>query len=97
MMSMMSIAVGEFVHPCEGEMVCKSTIDKVPYFNAPVYLENKTMIGKVDEILGPINEFVSHMLSMMMMILLRGERNALDLVSCRHFYTRACSLMHVLI
>jgi H/ACA ribonucleoprotein complex subunit 1 len=30
--------------------------DKVPYFNAPIYLQNKSMIGKVDEILGPINE-----------------------------------------
>jgi H/ACA ribonucleoprotein complex subunit 1 len=29
---------------------------KIPYFNAPIYLENKTQIGKVDEILGPINE-----------------------------------------
>jgi rRNA processing protein Gar1 len=29
---------------------------KVPYFNAPIYLENKSSIGKVDEILGPINE-----------------------------------------
>ncbi|KAJ9107369.1 hypothetical protein QFC21_000819 [Naganishia friedmannii] len=29
---------------------------KVPYFNAPIYLQNKTQIGKVDEILGPINE-----------------------------------------
>jgi H/ACA ribonucleoprotein complex subunit 1 len=29
---------------------------KVPYFNAPIYLANKTQIGKVDEILGPINE-----------------------------------------
>jgi H/ACA ribonucleoprotein complex subunit 1 len=31
--------------------------EKVPYFNAPIYLQNKTAIGKVDEILGPINEF----------------------------------------
>lgn len=30
--------------------------DKVPYFNAGVYLENKKKIGKVDEILGKINE-----------------------------------------
>ncbi|KAF7984088.1 hypothetical protein HWV62_17660 [Athelia sp. TMB] len=30
--------------------------DKVPYFNAPIYLQNKSVIGKVDEILGPINE-----------------------------------------
>lgn len=43
------------MHACEGEMVCKSTNIKVPYFNAPIYLANKTQIGKVDEILGPIN------------------------------------------
>lgn len=30
--------------------------DKIPYFNAPIYLQNKSAIGKVDEILGPINE-----------------------------------------
>lgn len=29
---------------------------QVPYFNAPIYLQNKTSIGKVDEILGPINQ-----------------------------------------
>ncbi|OLY83328.1 H/ACA ribonucleoprotein complex subunit 1 [Smittium mucronatum] len=44
------------MHDCEGDMVCKSTNPKVPFFNAPVYLQNKTQIGKVDEILGPINE-----------------------------------------
>lgn len=27
----------------------------VPYFNAGAYLDNKTKIGKIDEILGPIN------------------------------------------
>jgi len=38
-------------------MLCLSTMkEKVPYFNAPIYLHNKTTIGKVDEILGPINE-----------------------------------------
>jgi rRNA processing protein Gar1 len=36
-------------------MVCKSTNEKVPYFNAPVFLQNKTQIGKVDEIFGPTN------------------------------------------
>ncbi|KAJ1658310.1 H/ACA snoRNP pseudouridylase subunit [Dispira simplex] len=50
------IAMGEFQHPCEGEMVCKSINPKIPYFNAPIYLENKQQIGKVDEILGPMNE-----------------------------------------
>lgn len=48
--------LGHFMHDCEGDMVCRSTNAKVPYFNAPVFMENKTQIGKVDEILGPINE-----------------------------------------
>ncbi|KAJ1920801.1 H/ACA snoRNP pseudouridylase subunit [Mycoemilia scoparia] len=50
------LEMGTFIHPCEGEMVCKSTNEKVPYFNAPIYLENKAQIGKVDEILGAIND-----------------------------------------
>ncbi|TPX32708.1 hypothetical protein SmJEL517_g04245 [Synchytrium microbalum] len=33
-----------------------SMLARIPYFNAPIYLENKTQIGKVDEILGPITE-----------------------------------------
>lgn len=46
------------MHSCEGDIVCKSTNpSKVPYFNAPIYLENKSVVGKVDEILGPINEY----------------------------------------
>ncbi|MCJ1373818.1 H/ACA snoRNP pseudouridylase subunit [Loxospora ochrophaea] len=48
--------MGSFVHACEGEMVCESVNTKIPYFNAPIYLENKTAIGKVDEVLGPINQ-----------------------------------------
>ena len=35
----------------------KCTNEKVPYFNSPVYLENKEKIGKVDEIFGPIKDF----------------------------------------
>ncbi|KAI8464643.1 MAG: Gar1/Naf1 RNA binding region-domain-containing protein [Monoraphidium minutum] len=49
------VEAGTFSHPCEGEAVCKLTNEKVPYFNAPIYLENKTQIGKVEEILGAIN------------------------------------------
>ncbi|SAM03573.1 hypothetical protein [Absidia glauca] len=49
-------AMGAFQHACEGEMVCKSINPKIPYFNAPIFLENKSQIGKVDEILGPLNE-----------------------------------------
>lgn len=49
--------MGSFIHAVEGEMLCSSTnASKVPYFNAPIYLANKTAIGKVDEILGPINQ-----------------------------------------
>ncbi|EPQ58516.1 Gar1-domain-containing protein [Gloeophyllum trabeum ATCC 11539] len=51
------LEMGSFVHAVEDEMLCSSTMpDKVPYFNAPIYLQNKSVIGKVDEILGPINE-----------------------------------------
>ncbi len=51
--------VGEYMHPCEGELVCRNTNEKIPYFNAPVYLENKSQIGKVDDIFGPIKDNVS--------------------------------------
>ncbi|PYI15727.1 Gar1-domain-containing protein [Aspergillus violaceofuscus CBS 115571] len=50
------LEMGTVMHACEGEMVCESINPKVPYFNAPIYLENKTPIGKVDEVLGPINQ-----------------------------------------
>eukprot|EP00117_Sycon_ciliatum_P004441 scpid97158/ scgid8814/ H/ACA ribonucleoprotein complex subunit 1; Nucleolar protein family A member 1; snoRNP protein GAR1 len=51
------VELGTMMHPCEGELVCKCTNEKVPYFNAPVFLENKSQIGKVDEIFGPMNDF----------------------------------------
>lgn len=49
------------MHPCEDDIVCKCVTqeNKVPYFNAPVYLENKEQIGKVDEIFGQLRDFVS--------------------------------------
>lgn len=50
------LEMGTFMHSCEGDIVCRSINVKVPYFNAPIYLENKTQVGKVDEILGPLNE-----------------------------------------
>lgn len=49
--------VGEYVHPCEDDLVCVSTIEDVPHFNAPIFLENKQQIGKVDEIFGSIRNF----------------------------------------
>ena len=48
--------MGTFMHATEGEMVCTSINPKIPYFNAPIFLENKSQIGKVDEILGPLNQ-----------------------------------------
>lgn len=53
------IEVGEVSHPCQDELVLKCTHSRVPYFNAPVYLENKQQVGKIDEILGPITDYVS--------------------------------------
>ncbi|KAJ3755210.1 H/ACA ribonucleoprotein complex, subunit Gar1/Naf1, partial [Lentinula raphanica] len=51
------LEMGSCIHAVEDELLCSSTMaDKVPYFNAPIYLQNKSVIGKVDEILGPINE-----------------------------------------
>lgn len=81
------VEAGVFLHPCEGEAVCKLTNEKVrltildvshthelpsvqdrslyfivlqvPYFNAPMYLQNKTQVGKVEEIFGCISDGVS--------------------------------------
>ncbi|KAI1411522.1 Gar1-domain-containing protein [Hypoxylon sp. FL1857] len=50
------LEMGSFMHACEGEMVCESINPKVPHFNAQIFLENKTAVGKVDEVLGPINQ-----------------------------------------
>ena len=36
-----AIEMGTVMHSCEGEMVCESINPKIPYFNAPIYLENK--------------------------------------------------------
>lgn len=33
--------MGNFLHACEGDIVCESVNAKIPYFNAPIYLENK--------------------------------------------------------
>ncbi len=37
---------------------CWLAMTQIPYFNAPIFLENKTQVGKVEEILGPINNVV---------------------------------------
>lgn len=32
-------------------------MSNVPYFNAPIYLDNKQPIGKIDEIFGNLNDY----------------------------------------
>lgn len=50
--------IGEVMYPAEDNtLLCKSTVDRVPYFNKPATLESGGEIGKIDEILGPINDF----------------------------------------
>ncbi|KAK2198321.1 bifunctional H-ACA RNP complex subunit Gar1-Naf1 [Babesia duncani] len=52
------IEAGTVLHACEEELLIRSTlVDKVPYFNGRIFLANKQEIGKVDEILGPINDY----------------------------------------
>lgn len=52
--------LGYFDYPCQGDLICKVEMEYVPYFNAPIYLENKECIGKIDEIFGnPKNYYVS--------------------------------------
>lgn len=50
------VELGRFLHACEGEAICGLTQSKVPYFNAPIFTENKTQVGKIEEIFGPISK-----------------------------------------
>ena len=36
------VPLGTFSHACQEDLVVKSSIQDVPYFNAPIYLENIT-------------------------------------------------------
>lgn len=50
------IPVGAISHIAENKIVCKVNLEnQVPMFNQPVFLENKTHIGKSDEIFGQLN------------------------------------------
>ena len=53
------IQVGTVMHACEEYIVLKNQIqDKVPIFNRPLYLDNKTKIGVIDDVFGPIDQFM---------------------------------------
>ena len=49
--------LGFYTHSCQDDIICKCTLADVPYFNAPIYLENKQQIGKIDEIFGTIKDY----------------------------------------
>lgn len=51
------IPLGIMDYPCQDDLVCKVQIDDVPYFNAPIFLENKEQIGKIDEIFGTLRDY----------------------------------------
>merc|ERR1719148_194676 len=44
-------------HTCQDDLVVKVTQSDVPYFNAPIYLENKQQVGKIDEIFGTLRDY----------------------------------------
>lgn len=51
------IALGHFTHSSQDDLVVKADIDDVPFFNAPIYLQNKEQIGKIDEIFGTLKDY----------------------------------------
>ena len=58
------IPLGFLTHTSQDDLVIKSEIEDVPFFNAPIYLSNREQIGKIDEIFGTIrNYYVSVRLS----------------------------------
>lgn len=51
------IPLGYFAFSAQDDLVCKVEIEDVPFFNAPIYLENKEQIGKIDEIFGNLRDY----------------------------------------
>jgi H/ACA ribonucleoprotein complex subunit 1 len=51
------VPFGFFEYACQDDLVVKAEIQDVPYFNAPIFLENMEQIGKVDEIFGNIRDY----------------------------------------
>jgi hypothetical protein len=43
---LLTVEMGTFMHASEGDMLYESTNTKIPYFNAPIYLENKVSLLK---------------------------------------------------
>ncbi|CAK9831766.1 Probable H/ACA ribonucleoprotein complex subunit 1 [Anthophora retusa] len=49
--------LGHFTWTVQDDLVAKVDIEEVPFFNAPIYTENKQQIGKIDEIFGNIRDY----------------------------------------
>ncbi|XP_076162600.1 gar1 ribonucleoprotein [Ptiloglossa arizonensis] len=49
--------LGHFTWTVQDDLVAKVDIEQVPFFNAPIYTENKKQIGKIDEIFGNIRDY----------------------------------------
>ncbi|XP_014298704.1 probable H/ACA ribonucleoprotein complex subunit 1 [Microplitis demolitor] len=49
--------LGHFEWSVQDDLVAKVDIEQVPFFNAPIYTENKQQIGKIDEIFGNIRDY----------------------------------------
>ena len=51
--------VGKVMHPVENYILVHNELkDKVPIFGRPVYIKDKKKIGMIDDVLGPINDFM---------------------------------------
>ncbi|XP_078050376.1 gar1 ribonucleoprotein [Augochlora pura] len=50
-------ALGSFQWTVQDDLVAKAEIEDVPFFNAPIYTENKQQIGKIDEIFGNVRDY----------------------------------------
>ncbi|CAH0404562.1 unnamed protein product [Chilo suppressalis] len=51
------IPLGHYGWTVQDDLICKVDIEDVPYFNAPIFLENKEQIGKIDEIFGNLRDY----------------------------------------
>lgn len=51
------IPLGYFAYTAQDDLICKVELEDVPFFNAPIYLENKEQIGKIDEIFGNLRDY----------------------------------------
>lgn len=49
--------LGHFTWSVQDDLVLKVDIEQVPFFNAPIYTEDKHQIGKIDEIFGNIRDY----------------------------------------